>query len=100
MTQPSEKEWLNSLLGGRRAEPLTMKNLPAFISENSDFEILHQEDVGIISPPTMPWLGTSLHNLVVLKLKDDSVNLLNLLPVAVEAKCKTNGDTIATKKER
>ena len=41
MTQPSEKEWLNSLQVGRRAEPLTMKNLPAFISENSDFEILH-----------------------------------------------------------
>ena len=59
--------------------------------------MIHQEGVGIISPPTMPWLGTSLHNLVVLKLKDDSVNLLNLLPVAVEVKCKTNRDTICNK---
>ena len=90
MTKPAKKEWMNSLQVGLEAEPETIKNFPLFLGAYTDYEVVNQTELGLVSPETAKYLATSVDNILVLKKKGELLSILNLIVAVVEAKAKTN----------
>ena len=88
MTKPAEKEWMNSLKVCLEAEPKTNKNLPRCLEAYTDYEVVNQTELGLVSPETAKHLTISVDSILVLIKKGEIFTILDRIVAVVEAKAR------------